>query len=431
MRSSRSICKPTSGIEAAIISLLCSNVSEPQSPPLRQDTSYRTGLFSQLNALTEQVVERLYRGDAAGAHTLLYDVRLIGYGDGPLRQHIWPLFDCPRHTGGHAENASRAARVDWAARVVGSAPRYLLVSHVVRLLMSNVQEPRGRQEEEVHPQHHRQGLLHDTRPRYEVAVHAWRTDKLLAKGREHIPTSAIGSLAMETLRTLDRRATTPLARDAPAAGKDRMRERALVVSDDARFGAALAERLRKLKPILHVDVAAGNASVGPESREFRRSLPPSGKWQDCGGECVVPLLRHVAAMGRSAALVLNLASNFGSFVLAAWGATNGDALPELTDLDGRVQRAQLRGGCKFFCSMRWGSRAGLCGPRELFSSEEVCQPPVASPQVGACCNTTGGDDPRDQLLGCRACPRFPPVCSRMISPTPSEDLLTFSPQAQR
>ena len=185
----------------------------------------------------------------------------------------------------------------------------------------------------------------------------------------------------------------------------------LIASDDGAYARDVAHRLRQTAgPHARVDVIVGN-----------RSECAAGAGGGSGG-CVWTLLRLVLEFGRAAALVVSLRSNMGGFLfswrggepsaapLGALGGARGapPLVPPFVDVDGVLRPTHLANGSKYFCSLRWGSRAGLCHASEAFSREESCPPPHGSRfarEVGLCCTNA------TPSLRCRACPRAPPVCS--------------------
>ena len=212
--------------------------------------------------------------------------------------------------------------------------------------------------------------------RYALAVHARRGDKLFAKGRERIALPSADLLARTAIRLL---------------GTIR-RPAVLIASDDGPFASEFAQRLRRGAPGVRVEVQATNLS----------------SHHQCDASCIPPLQALVVSFSRAGRLLVSLRSNMGGYLLASWSGLNGRSTPPpFVDLDGRVKDDAL--GDRYFCSLRWGSRAGLCAPGERFDRMASCTA-QASPKVVECCaNATAA-----RVLQCRACPRTPPVCSARI-----------------
>ena len=374
-------CFPTrDSLELALVTTLCRPSAELLLEP---DPRYRFGLFSQLNFLTQQLMEHLYRGDGlAGAVAALYRSKTLLYGGEPLGKHFGPAFTCPpcSHRGHQ-----------WTAHTVQAAPRYHLVSRLTRLLLQprpSLQTAEGG------------GYRRDA-----VALHVRRGDKVGAKGRERI-----------ALPTRDQLARVALALIRNSSERSMAHASVFIASDDHQFALALAQRLRHSWPALRVDV---------------EPAPRSTTHQACSSACVAPLLQTIERFVHASALVVSLRSNMGGFILSSWSAANADGVPPFVDVDGRVRPKHLAAGARYFCALNWGSRAGLCQAGERFSYEAACAAPrqtsmahsVLVPArlsaVQECCDAAAAQpwqnaSARVAALGCRACMRDPPVCSNRL-----------------
>ena len=343
-----------SAVWRALASLLCSDSTEAEVPLARgfTVTAHRIGLFAFLNLYAEQLLERLYADEMAPVRPLvdkLYDTRLTLYGGDSLRHHFLE----------HSRNCvTKQMPLEEARRVIHSTPRYHLVSQLLRLLF----QPRQ--------------PIAAPSTRYALAVHARRGDKLFAKGRERIALPSADLLARTAIRLL---------------GTIR-RPAVLIASDDGPFASEFARILRRGAPGVRVEVQATNLS----------------SHHQCDASCIPPLQALVVSFSRAGRLLVSLRSNMGGYLLASWSGLNGRSTPPpFVDLDGRVKDDAL--GDRYFCSLRWGSRAGLCAPGERFDRMASCTA-QASPKVVECCaNATAA-----RVLACRACPRTPPVCSARI-----------------
>jgi hypothetical protein len=71
-----------------------------------------------------------------------------------------------------------------------------------------------------------------------------------------------------------------------------------------------------------------------------------GPGRACDAGCIRPLQRLAAAFASASALMVSSKSNMGSFLLSYWPAANGDAVPPLVDMDGKVKAGQLHKGAR-------------------------------------------------------------------------------------
>ena len=172
--------------------------------------------------------------------------------------------------------------------------------------------------------------------------------------------------------------------------------RVLIASDDAPFAGSVARRLRMARPRAEIRLRTNSSAA--EARTAA-SVPQ--------------LLGLVQSFAQASALVLSLRSNMGGFLFSSWAWSAATPLPPYIDVDARVFSRDLEFGSRYFCSLKWGSRAGLCTTMETFSWNATCEPRELerSRHVATCCSTSI----EAARLGCRACPRAPPVCSKDIS----------------
>lgn len=166
-----------------------------------------SGLFSQLNYLTQQILTRAYlgRGPVVGS---LHALRLQGYGGSPMSEVFRP-YSCgpPPADGEHAQ----------ALATVLGAPRHLVVSHLMHLTL----RPHGR--------HAPKGS-----GSFDLAIHVRRGDKLLDnRTQERIATWDEDGLFAAVTKEVG-------ATSGTSGGSASV----LVASDDDAFAASLSSRLR-------------------------------------------------------------------------------------------------------------------------------------------------------------------------------------------
>lgn len=337
-------------LDAAIIHILC--FGPPPNGTFVEQSTHTAGYFSQLHVYLTQIVERVFRTEGAGCSSsgCAPRVSLRSYGDQPLSHYVRPSFTCPA---AHNPACGRHARsLEWASRAV-HASRYLTVSHAANLFF----RPSA-----ARPWPWRAD-------RFDLAIHARRGDKLAVTGGAE-------QIGLPGEAVLARQAVAVLA-CVRAARSNRTRPSqppvVLVASDDAAFAAGLKTALGRL------DVSAELGGAHGASRQL-----PSGQGQgstQCDESCVWPLQDLVEGFSRASALVLSLGSNVGGFMLTAWGARNGDAVPLFVDVDGRVRREDLGDrGARYFCRLEFGARSGLCeaGPDTGEPADEwPFEPPAA------------------------------------------------------
>ena len=403
----------------------------------RPTHSQTAGYFSQLHTVAQSLLESMV-GDGRGVESLsaIYGIRLHGYGGAPLGHHVKAAFACveqdqPRSssqasTTAPASSAASVTSVTSTSRCLESArgpaaghairlkdsmrgvavgilrlaPRHQVVSRLLRLVFS--------------PRRRSQLTTHRGR-RFDVAVHARRTDKLTARGVERIAVLDEQQLveqvkvALEALR--DRRREVEALREAPAAagggGPVARPPRILVASDDDGFAHSLADRLRAIRRDLDQSTAPPSVEVaqGAPRLNAERIAGIRAPYDECDGTCITPLTALVEDFQHADALILSLASNVGGYLLSSWPAANGDALPLFIDTDGQLKVEDVSDG-RWFCKLDFGSRAGLCSTRERFDARVACsREALASPlpvTTAACCNGVGLAAAN---LSCTACPR--------------------------
>ena len=356
-------------LQASLVSRLCGHGHATPSITTVATHHGFAGFFSQLNTVAQSLLDQLLLSEDAAPTSLnvIYDAQISGYGGGPLSQFFEPAFSCE----------PLEPRV--AAQPLKSFPRYFLVSHLLRLIFKPRNSmARGR------PQ----------REHVEVAIHARRTDKLVARGAERIAIpneEQLVALAVGCIRdlrakrhaehshasallppTMPRLASTPVA---PAVAHTRLPPsltamlnrsiRVLVASDDAAFAISLAARLRALRGLgqepIEVSIESSGSHAGGgvnwggggggeataismmNHTSAATSPPTAREHASCDASCVPPLLATLEGFARAASLVLSTGSNMGSFLLASWPAHNGDQIPIFVDTDQRVAPADLGG----------------------------------------------------------------------------------------
>lgn len=386
---------PINPIDQALLLLLCRS-APAQHESVLQRMIPKAGLFAQINGHLNNLLWAVLQGNGAGGMREFYAMPLNRYGRETFGEHLQPALPCP-------ETDTSASELTWATRTLQDAPRYLVASHLMRLV--------------VKP---RQQLLEPAPSA--LAMHIRRGDKLTAVGRERITLLQEGQLAHEALRSLrelthvnsTRERLMPVDWVPPHAG------RVLIATDNEAFGAAVAHRLRRLEPRLTPRNAMPNYSR-PFSinLEYPYRMPRSGglfpeHWEDCSSACVAPLLWMAEQFLHASSLIFSSRSNVGVYILTAWGAANSDTIPHFRDMDGRVHPADLLDGHVYFCHLGWGALSGLCTSKERFSHNQTCLPQhtARSPQIAECCSGSEAE----VALGCRACTRRPPVCSNKLDP---------------
>ena len=401
------------GIDASLIIRLCGHGATNMTITTHGGFA---GFFSQLNTLAQSLLDQLLASDDAGLGSTLYeiyDAPIFGYGGGTLSQFFEPAFSC----------SAPPLAAQPPLRVF---PRYLLVSHLLHLVF----KPRRLMTRKSQQQQH-----------VEVAVHARRTDKLVARGAERIAIpneEQLVALVMECIRDLRAQklaersallASLP-APVAPGVAYSRLSPslatmlnrsvRVLIASDDSAFANSLAASLRAARygqePI---EVSIEPARAATSSATPTDGPPPTAREHaSCDASCVPPLLATLEAFARAASLVLSTGSNMGAFLLASWPAHNGDRVPFFVDTDQRVTPADLGGvasskpasqhadvaasssraseqqqeqrgvwnrpGERFFCRLELGSRAGLCNGTERWNASSCSSFCLATLRGEAC-----------------------------------------------
>lgn len=300
----------------------------------------RPGFFSQLNAIAEGVLVRLYRGERPRSAQAFYRrTALIGYGNATLVEHFRP-YHC--HDGDAADAAAVRPAEHMAALL--AAPRQSVATTLLHLLFQpRVPSSLGRGAA---------AAVDGSCPagRYAIAAHARRGDKLSeARRSEAIALPSEDALVAQVLALLKSQQPTPPG----GGGSGPTPSSVLLASDDNAYAAAVAAKLER---------AAALRVVVPGNEHDHGTAAP---FDACDAACIGPLQALMASFGCADALMLSSRSNMGSFLLSWWpGAqptTHRAAAAELqfVDLDAKVKPRQLSRG-RYFCSLMWGSRRGMC-----------------------------------------------------------------------
>ena len=268
-------------VRKGLVTILCSGTGAPGYSGLLTNPS-TAGLFSQLNYLTQQVLEHTLAGRGPQSLDAIYATRLTGYGNAPLSEHFAPGFACP---------TARPAAPERAVRALREAPRYQVVTTLLHLLLRPRAPPSSTEEQR----------------RYDLAVHVRRGDRITSSKR--IERMAVWDEArlVGTMRSMLGAAPSPSV---------------LLASDDNAFAAALARRLEVEHGAVRVTRLANDAETF--SNDPRRNVSVEAALV-CGGGCVAPLLALLRGFTRARQLLLSSRSNLGGFVLSSWGGANGGA----------------------------------------------------------------------------------------------------------
>ena len=304
-------------IRDAILSVLCHGHPTYETGYVGWGTP---GFFSQLNAMADGVLVRLYRGERPHDASVLYtQTQLIGYGNVTLGEFFTP-YACPSALEDVA--LERSSSTQNALMALLAAPRLEVSSQLLHLLY----QPRTTAVEQA-------GC---NSARYSIAVHARRGDKLSeSRAAESIavPSEAalVAELNADLQSLLQRGQTVP---------------RVLVASDDNSYARTVGERLRGLG--MHVTVPTNEHDYGKRA-----------PFDSCDQTCIHPLQSLMSQFACAEKLMLSSRSNMGSFLISWWPAANQGRIPSVKDLDGKLHHGQMARG-RHFCSLQWGSRRGMC-----------------------------------------------------------------------
>lgn len=216
---------PSIGVRKSIVTILCSGAGAPGYSGLRTNPS-TAGLFSQLNYLTQQVLEHTLAGRGPQSIDVIYATRLTGYGNAPLSEHFTAGFACP---------TARPAAPERAARALREAPRYQVVTTLLHLLLRPLAPPPPSTEDDR---------------RYDLAVHVRRGDRVTSTKRVERMAVWDEARLVETTRAMLGAAPSP----SPSPS-------VLLASDDNAFAAALARRLEAPPHNVRVTRLANDAEV--------------------------------------------------------------------------------------------------------------------------------------------------------------------------
>ena len=328
---------PSSAVGRAVEQVLCRGQPSFSSVATNPGHNGVSGLTSQLNYVTQDVLDHLYRSEGLSAADSIHrTATLQGYGGGKFGEHFEPPA-CPKcPIGGQPQIMAEAVKLLLKSR-------YLVVSHLVHQLY----QPRRTQM-----------TFHTARAtRYDLAMHVRRGEKahtVIRRGETHMRPWTEDELARTALQLLAN--TTHAHRAFPRTW------RILLASDDEGFAQRLTQRLE-----LSQNVQVLRLSSDSHDASSRSSASEAGAV--CDSSCLRTPLELAAHFALSDRLMLSSMSNMGVYMLAWWAAANNDSIPILFDLDGRVTEQKLRNG-QFFCSLAWGAKHGLCS-----ASQSACSLP--------------------------------------------------------
>jgi len=288
------------------------------------------GLFAQLNYIAQQVTFRTLKGQRP-AYDVHARTRLKRYGNDLLSTHFLPIpcTHVQRHT--YVKQT-----MEEALAMLRSAPRYLVVSHIVGLLY----RPRATDDTALLQLARHFGSI-------DLAIHVRRGDKLNVPHWDKL----------ERIKVWD----VPAILDE-VAKHVRPNGTVLIASDDDAFTREVNEQLSRLG---YVSLRLGN-----DHQRFDKHNKTIEAALVCDATCVAPRLALKQAFARARMLMVSTRSNVGSHLLSCWGAANADAAPRFVDLDGgssNISALMING--KYFCDLAYGSRCGMCNGREAMQRE--------------------------------------------------------------
>ena len=305
------------------------------------------GLFSQLNFLAQEVLERMFIGTAPGA-SWHASTHLHGYGGGSLADHFHAI-PCPAQP--------QLLSIAEALTVVVGAPRHLVVSHLLHAL--------------YRPRAVRRSSESSSGP-IDLAMHVRRGDKITEER------------SGERIKIWDE---TALLEEV---GKYIRNGTVLIASDDDAFSKSVAERLE------------GNGYTALRHGNDHQTFDAQNKSVEaalvCDASCVTPLLSLMQQFTRARTIILSTKSNLGSFLLSYWFAANNDETPGFVDLDKVVtSTATFSRQGRYFCVLPWGSRRGLCKSNQTtcdlpgFAQRAFCLPKSLNKGRGKGKSQNGGE----------------------------------------
>lgn len=327
---------PSSDVSRALLEVLC------HGRPA-YDVGYvgwgTPGLFSMLNSVADELLVRVYLGERpADARKFYHRTRLIGYGNVSLAAY-WSPWTC-------GDTPPSAPVGSWAVPTLLAAPRYVVASNLLHLMY----RPRNR-ERGASP------VSATADRRYALAVHVRRGDKLAEQRNSE-------KIAMWDEAKVSAAVTAHVKGGGKGEGKgggessgESARPAVLLASDDNAFASRVAS---SLGPSVDIDRPSNEHDAGT-----------TAPFDACDASCIPPLQALADGFGRADALLLSSKSNMGSFLMTWWGAANGDALPNVVDMDGKLHRGQMAKG-KYFCCLAWGSRRGVCEANRTLTGTSSC-----------------------------------------------------------
>ena len=321
-----SVAASASPVRDALLQVLCSANTTYE---VTEFPGWGAGLFAQLNYIAQQVTVRTLKGQRP-AYDVHARTRLKRYGNDLLSNHFLPI-PCT-----HVRHTDVKYTMEEALAMLRSAPRYLVVSHILGLLY----RPRATNDLDTALQ-----LLARHFGSIDPAIHVRRGDKLSEKRYyERIKVWEVPAILDEVPKHVRPNGTV------------------LIASDDDAFTREVNEQLSRLG---YVSLRLGN-----DHQRFDTHNKSIEAARVCDATCVMPLLALNQAFARARMLMVSTRSNVGSHLLSCWGAANADAVPRFVDLDGgRSNISALMTNGKYFCDLAYGSRCGMCNSSEC----EVCK----------------------------------------------------------
>jgi len=322
-----SVAASASPVRDALLQVLC---SANTTYVVNEFPGWGAGLFAQLNYIAQQVTVRTLKGQRP-AYDMHARTRLKRYGNDLLSNHFLPI-PCT-HVKRHTDVKHT---MEEALAMLRSAPRYLVVSHILGMLY----RPRATNDLDTALQ-----LLARHFGSIDLAIHVRRGDKLNEKRYyERIKVWDVPAILDEVPKHVRPNGTV------------------LIASDDDAFTREVNEQLSRLG---YVSLRLGN-----DHQRFDKHNKSIEAARVCDATCVMPLLALNQAFARARMLMVSTRSNVGSHLLSCWGAANADAVPRFVDLDGgRSNISALMINGKYFCDLALGSRCGMCNSSEC----EVCK----------------------------------------------------------
>lgn len=295
-------------VDAALRLLLCAGPHRTERYADCPAASEPRGFFAQLNHILQTVLLDMYDGRSPRPGRLHNAPCLWGYSaDVGKGAKLSQLFVTPCRA---ASGRTTRARADEAAVVLRSSPRYIVTSHLSRLLFTPRPILLARAEAGPPP---------------DVAIHIRRGDKLIFSRQSSFERSIkfweanrVAARALELLRNV--------------SGKRPLTPHVLIASDDPPFARHVRALLRSIDPTVLVELSLedrsdpkANGSGGGAKRvtvpradvDHAQGNLTKPAALTCGEACVPPLLRLIERFSHAKALLVSTTSNMGGFFLTS------------------------------------------------------------------------------------------------------------------